>query len=167
MAGYNALTGILGNPDDDFGHGTHVASIALGRGTTNTSRGVASGAGLVDVKVLDSAGRRPLYVIMDGLEAVYDNHVSWNVGVVNMSLGSDTSDDGTGAMDQLVDLAESMGIVVVVAAGNNGPFNSGLGSPAAATRAVTVAASDDRDSQDRADDIIADYKIHKLVHGTT
>ncbi|OLC53750.1 MAG: hypothetical protein AUH92_05330 [Acidobacteria bacterium 13_1_40CM_4_69_4] len=157
VAGYNALTGILGNPDDDFGHGTHVASIALGRGTTNTSRGVASGAGLVDVKVFDSTDRSPDSVIMDGLETVYDNRLTWNVGVVNMSLGSNTSDDGTAAMSQLVDLAESMGIVVVVSAGNNGPLNSGLSSPAAATRAITVAASDDRDTQDRADDIIADY----------
>ena len=53
VAGYDAVTRTFGNPDDEYGHGTHVASIALGRATTNYPyRGVAPGAGLIDIKLV-------------------------------------------------------------------------------------------------------------------
>ncbi len=166
VAGYDAITKTYTDPDDDYGHGTHVASIALGSGTVNTARGVAPGAGLIDVRVFDAAttcGTLGMWKrIVDGLEKTYDNRNKWNVHVINMSFGSCNASgpvytDGLDAFSQLVDLAESMGIVVVVSAGNNGPGNSGLSSPASATRAITVAASETLDTVNRADDNIADF----------
>jgi serine protease AprX len=154
--GYNAITQVLADPDDDNQHGTHVASIALGQTTTTTSRGVAPSARLIDVKVLDAGGNGSWNTVTDGLEKLYDNRTTWGVDVINMSLGGGVG-DGLSALSQLVDLAESMGIVVVISAGNSGPNNPTLPDPAAATRAITVAASSDLDTVDRANDIIAEY----------
>jgi serine protease AprX len=151
VAGYNAITKTVQNPDDVLGHGTHVASIALGQASGAVSRGVAPGAGLIDVKVTDT----PTFLspaLCDALETVYQNRSLWNVGVINMSLTTSSSDTGIEALNQLVDLAESMGIVVVAAAGNYGPANTGIGSPGAATRAITVAAVDTMNTAVRGDD---------------
>ena len=151
------------NPDDDSGHGTLVASIALGRsvqGTTGTfPRGVAPRAGLIDVRVFNSAtdpcGTTGAWDdAVRGLQQVYLNRRAWNVQVVNLSIhqcdnSGPVASDGLDSFSQLVDLAESMGIVVVAAAANDGPNNQGLTAPAAATRAITVAASDDHNSTDR------------------
>ncbi len=164
VAGYDALTKTFVNPDDDVGHGTHVASIALGQATANTDRGVAPSAGLIDVKVADPttiscAAPGQWLNIVDGLEVTFDNRITWSVDIINISmqhcdaLGPVIS-DGKDAFSQMIDLAESMGIVVVAAATNNGPANTGLPTPAAATRAITVAGSNDLNTADRTDDII-------------
>lgn len=159
------------NPDDDHGHGTHVASIALGRPVLTTTgpfpRGVAPDAGLIDVRVLNRTTNDCRSKSWDdtsnGLETIYKNRLDWEVKVVNMSIrqcdeaGKTIVSDGLDAFSQLIDLAEAMGIVMVAAAGNNGPTNVGLSSPAAATRAITVAASDDRNSTDRSQSVIAGF----------
>lgn len=168
VAGYDATTTppTFTDPDDDDGHGTHVASIALGHATTNTSRGVAPGAGLIDVRVFTAAttcATTGMWLrVVDALEVTFDRRNTWNVDVINMSFGQcnasgSVASDGGDAFSQLVDLAESMGIVVVAAAGNAGPTNTFLTSPAAATRAITVAASNDSNTQTRADDTIANF----------
>lgn len=164
VAGYNAITRVFQNPDDDIGHGTHVAAIAMGRTSGGHSRGVAPGAGLIDVRVFgagifcNTPGQWEN--IVNGLETVYDNRAAWNVRVINMSLRQcdafgTVPSNGLDAFSQLVDLAESMGIVTVAAAGNDGPSNNFISTPAAATRAITVAASNDLNTVTRADDQIA------------
>ena len=169
VGAYNAITKAFGfnNEVDDVGHGTHVASIALGQATVNEGEGVAPKAGLIVVKVLDanhiSCNTPGLWTIVtDGLQTLYDQQQSsaWQVNVVNMSLGQCDANgpvisDGTDAFSQLVNLAESMGIVVVASAGNNGPNPVGLSTPAAATRSITVAASQTQNTTTRADETIA------------
>jgi len=139
--GYNAITDQFEDPTDDNGHGTAVASIALGQGAPPNYdyRGVAPGANLVDVKVADSGGRATCSVAMRALSTVYDKRFEWGVDIINMSFGTCYGvSDGLDSFSQLVDLAASMGIVVVTSVGNAGPNNSGLLTPAAATRAITV-----------------------------
>lgn len=157
VAGYNAITQTLVDPDDVRGHGTHVAAIALGRAFAGGSAGVAPGAGLVDVKVLNDMGIGFSTWTFDGVETIYDNRQAWNVGVMNLSLGNKKPSDGTEAICQLINLAETMGICVVCSAGNNGPNNFSLGTPASAARALTVAASEDADTITRGDDSIASF----------
>jgi len=166
VGGYDAMTKKFIDPDDEMGHGTHVASIALGNGSASTSRGVAPGAGLIDIRVFGANAKCNTpgmwAKVTDGLETLYDKRNTWGVDVVNMSFGSCNASgpvlsDGIDAFSQLVDLAESMGIVVVAAAGNNGPSNTGLTSPAAATRAITVAASETANTPTRADTAMAGF----------
>jgi serine protease AprX len=127
---------------DDHGHGTHVASIAVGDGVGGSNaaryRGVAPAAALASAKVLDSSG--------SGADSGVVSGVQWcaardDADVISMSLGSDIVADGNDALSQAVDAAViDRGKVVTVAAGNSGDAPGSIGSPAAARQAVTVGA---------------------------
>jgi serine protease AprX len=70
-------------PYDDYGHGTHVAGIAAGAGVANRSmRGVAPGAALVGVKVLDENGSGSFSSVIAGIEWVIDNKDAYNIRVL-------------------------------------------------------------------------------------
>ena len=155
VASYSSLNGSFADPPDPHGHGTHVASIALGQATASHGRGVAPGAGLIDVRTLDAAGNGTFPQVTDAIQTTYDNRVAWGLDIINLSLGGGPSDDGLAAIPQLLDLAESMGIVVVCAAGNNG--GNSIAVPASATRAITVASFNDMNTVDPADDLISDF----------
>lgn len=154
------------NPDDMSGHGTHVASIALGTGgDSGIWRGVARNARLVDVQVLfrqpDGKFRGSDGEIIAGLQRVLDRRDAWSVDVVNMSLGGCGASDGNDSISRMVDRLADAGIVVVTAAGNCGncdlPGQCRLISyPAAAAKAITVARQDDRDTVTTLDDLLDD-----------
>jgi subtilisin family serine protease len=124
---------------DGFGHGTHVASIAAGTGAASAGQytGVAPGATLLNVKVLDNQGDGQESWIISGIQWAVDH----NASVLNMSFGTDTSSDGTDPMSTTVNWATQQGAVCAVAAGNSGPNMYTVGSPAAAELAITVGAS--------------------------
>jgi len=132
------------NALDDEGHGTHVSCIAAGEGEGNSSyKGVASGAALVGIKVLDSEGGGYMSYVNAGIQWVIDNKDTYGIEVMNMSVGASGSSDGTDSTSQLVNEAVDAGIVVVVSAGNEGPEKYTIGSPSAAAKAITVGAMAD------------------------
>lgn len=124
---------------DHHGHGTHVASIAAGKGP---HPGVAPGAHLIIGKVLDTSGSGEMSWIVDGMEWAAGQHPD----VINMSLGSDRPSDGSDPISQALNsLSEQDDVLFVVAAGNDGPGSSTIGSPAAADLALTVGNVDAND----------------------
>ena len=128
-------------PYDDNGHGTHVAGIVAGQGDGNAAyRGNAHGASLVGVKVLNSAGSGSTTAIINGVNFCVNNKATYGVKIINMSLGSSGSSDGTDSLSQAVNNAFDAGILPVVAAGNSGPAAYTIGSPAAAAKALTVCS---------------------------
>lgn len=128
-------------PYDDNGHGTHVASIVAGTGEGNPLyKGVAPGAALVGIKVLDANGSGTTTGIISGIDWMIQNKATYNIRIGNMSLGSATSSDGTDSLSVAVNNAVNNGIIMVVAAGNSGPATYTIGSPAAAANAITVGA---------------------------
>lgn len=143
VVGARDFTG-SGTTEDHYGHGTHVASIALGSGDASdgTGRGVAPGADLLVGKVLDEFGNGELSSIIDGME--------WAAGegadVVNMSLGeAENYTDGTDPTSVALDtLSARHGTLFVVAAGNAGGYGT-VSTPGAASSALTVGAVDDAD----------------------
>ena len=135
-------------PSDDNGHGTHVASIIAGEGQGNPSlAGVAPGAALVGVKVLDSSGNGSIAGSIAGVNAgiqwVIDNKAAFGIEGLNINLRIVGCSDGTDSTSQLVNQAVAAGIVSVVAAGNEGPTTCILGSPSAAEDAITVGSMAD------------------------
>lgn len=131
-------------PYDDNGHGTHVAATVAGDGEGGPDgRGVAPGAGLVGVKVLDAQGGGNLQDVIAGIEWVVENRAAHGIEVINLSLGASGCADGTDATSQAVERATAAGLVVVVAAGNEGPGTCTVGTPAAAPGALTVGAMSD------------------------
>jgi len=125
-------------PNDGHGHGTHVAGIVAGSGAASGGRyrGVAPEAELCAAKVLRSDGSGMTSTVIAGLEWAAEQ----SVHVVNLSLGNAGSSDGTDALSYACDTIMAKGIVVCVAAGNEGPGNYSIGSPGAARQVITVGA---------------------------
>ncbi|WP_139490549.1 S8 family serine peptidase [Brevibacillus dissolubilis] len=129
---------------DDNGHGTHVSGIIAGTGEANASyKGVAPGAAIVGLKVLDSAGSGTMSNVAAAVDWAVANKDTYGIKVINMSLGTSGSSDGTDATSVAVNNANAAGIAVMVAAGNSGPNRSTIGSPGAASGAITVGAMAD------------------------
>ena len=147
------------NPDDLDGHGTHVASVIMGTGgSTGFYRGVAPDALLVDVKVLSSVGTNFEDQLIRGIEWVIENKEKYNIKIINLSGSSDVEDfDGTSAVSRVANKAVENGLIVVAAAGNEGPDAETISAPAVADKVIAVTAVDDRNTVDRGDDFIADY----------
>jgi serine protease AprX len=133
-------------PYDDQGHGTHVAGTIAGDGDSRADglhRGVAHGAGLVGVKVLDANGSGTMANIAAAIDWVVENKDVYGIEAVNLSLGAAGCSDGTDASSLAVNNAGAAGLVVAVAAGNEGPGTCTIGTPGAASGAVTVGAMAD------------------------
>lgn len=122
-------------PYDDNGHGTHVASIAagLGRGICDY-RGVAFGSALVGVKVLNAQGVGTTSQIISGILWCIANREAFGIRVINLGLSVTPSL----ILRLAVAAAVLSGIVVVCAAGNNGPARGTIGSPGDADPVITV-----------------------------
>jgi len=130
--GYTAISGESNS--DLNGHGTHVAGTIAGN-----AYGIAKLANIVAVKVLNSAGSGTSSGVVAGINWVTNNAPTTRA-VINMSLGGGAAT----ATDTAVNNARSRGITTVVAAGNSNA-NACNYSPARASGAYTVAASDVND----------------------
>ncbi len=125
---------------DHYGHGTHVASTIAGTGAKSGGKykGVAHGARILDVKVLNDSGSGADSGIIAGMQWAAEQ----GVDVANMSLGGyDTP--GVDPLEEAVNtLSTTYGTLFVIAAGNSGPRANTIGSPGTADEALTVGAVD-------------------------
>ena len=121
--------------EDCHGHGTHVSGTIGG-----ATYGVAKGVSLHGVRVLSCAGVGLTSQIIAGIDWVRQNAVK--PAVANMSLGGGLS---TALNDATTNLWNS-GVFVAVAAGNDNA-DACTASPASATGAFTVAASEKTDAK--------------------
>ncbi|MER8232698.1 S8 family serine peptidase [Streptomyces sp. NPDC094049] len=134
------------SPDavDRDGHGTHVASIAVGTGARSGGlyKGVAPGAKVISGKVLDDEGYGNDSAVIAGIEWA----AAEGADVVNLSLGGPDS-PGVDPLEATIDqLSAQKGILFAVAAGNDGRGGSStVGSPGSADAALTVGAVDKDD----------------------
>lgn len=128
--------------DDENGHGTHVAGIIGAKNNTIGVLGVASGASLVALKVLDKDGEGNLSYIIQAL--AYVNTTATAGDVVNMSVGGES---GSSILDQQVQNTSARGIYFAIAAGNENKL-ANLSSPARvnAPNVYTVSAVDSLDN---------------------
>lgn len=124
--------------DDENGHGTHVAGIIGGKNNNFGILGVASGATLVSIRILDKEGKGALSSTIEALSYVSSNAKPGDV--INMSFGEEGISD---ALDRQVKAAAAKGIFIAIAAGNDSKA-ANLFSPARAngTNVFTVSAVD-------------------------
>jgi serine protease AprX len=156
---------------DDYGHGTHVAGLIASSGVESDFEfaGVAPRVRLYGFKVLDKDGRGRTSHVVDAIEFIVRSRTSTAPGapkidVLNLSLGHPIYEPA--ASDPLVRAVEKAvraGIVVVTAAGNLGQSEggdtgyTGITSPGNAPSAITVGASDSRNTQRVGDDRVAAF----------
>jgi serine protease AprX len=150
-------TAPLGDPG---GHGTHVAGLAAGDGTASAGEfeGMAPQANIVDVRVIDGTGSSDISTVLRGLQWVLANRATYNIRVVNLSLGAPPAASYT--LDPLATAAEILtfaGIAVVVAAGNSGPNGGTITSPGYDPYVITVGAVDDNGTVTLGDDSVASF----------
>ena len=134
--------------DDDNGHGTTVAGLAAAKDNHFGVVGVAPGASLYAVKVLDHRGNGTLAEILCGIGWVTAN--SEKVEVANMSLAGSGSDDGKcgreegDALHFAICNSVEEGVTYVVAAGNE-TKNLKSSIPAAYDQVLTATAMTNTD----------------------
>ncbi len=115
--------------------------------------GMAPLAELYSIKVFPQSGAGvPSSVIMQGIDhAIYMRQLydstggaeGYPIDVISMSLGGGTGYDGQDPEDKLVDEATKTGIVVVAAAGNDGPAFNTVSTPGCANTSIAVGAAAD------------------------
>ena len=156
---------------DAYGHGTHVAGIIGGNGATSSGGyvGVAPDVNLINVKVSDDTGNAAVSDVVNGLQWVYNNAVTDNIRVVNLSLNSTVADSyQVDPLDAAVETLWNAGIVVVVSAGNNGTSNAGVVyAPANDPFVLTVGAVNDQGTASTSDDTLASFSSYGTLPVST
>jgi serine protease AprX len=153
-------------PIDAYGHGTHVAGIVAGSGfDSNGARsGIAPGAHLIALRVLDGSGRGRISNVIAALEYVVVHKTEFNIRIANLSIGAGVYESAE--VDPLTVAARravEAGVVVVAAAGNLGRKSDGTARPAGITApgnapwVLTVGASSHMGTIDRSDDVVAAF----------
>jgi serine protease AprX len=168
----NAADTLGGGTDDKYGHGTHIAGIIGGNGKYSTCsncdvkiKGVAPGVTIINFHALDQNGSGTDSSVINAITQAIALKDKYNIRVMNLSLGRSVfesyKDD---PLCQAVEAAWRAGIVVVVAAGNDGRDNSAgtngygtINAPGNDPYVITVGAMNTKGTPDRADDVPASY----------
>ena len=173
------------DPDDGNQHGTACMGMAAATGIDANGEqtdfyGAAPDAALVDVRIGTDAGAGPFenYLLsqefyesaMNGLQWIIDHkddawagaeESEYGIDIISLSWGITSHEaggsDGSDMHSRILDEAMIAGVVVSVAAGNDGPDNDGLSGMGSSDLSVTVGATDDKNTIDREDDTIAGY----------
>lgn len=124
--------------NDDNGHGTHCAGIAAARDNNAGVVGMAPGARLWAVKVLDRSGSGSISNVIKGVD--YVTRYSTSIEVANMSLGGGNS----ATLNNAIANSVARGVVYVVAAGNSN-VDAANSSPANSPNVICVSATVDTD----------------------
>ena len=173
------------DPDDANQHGTACMGMASATGieadgSQSEFYGAAPNATLVDIRIGTDVGAGPFenYLLeqefyesaMNGLQWVIDHHEDawpgvseeyYGIDIISLSWGITSHEnggsDGSDMHSRILDEAMIEGIIVSVAAGNDGPNNDGLSGMGSSDLSVTVGATDDQNTVNREDDTVADY----------
>ena len=173
------------DPDDGNQHGTACIGMSSATGidadgSQSEFYGSAPESSLVDVRIGTDAGAGPFenYILeqefyesaMNGIQWIIDNKdTAWagvdeslhGIDIISLSWGITSHEgggsDGTDMHSMILDVAMEEGVVVSVAAGNDGPDNDGLSGMGSSDLSITVGATDDGNTITRDDDTIASY----------
>jgi subtilisin family serine protease len=173
------------DPDDGNQHGTACIGMSSATGidadgSQSEFYGSAPDSSLVDVRIGTDVGAGPFenYLLeqefyesaMNGLQWIIDNKdTAWagvdeslhGIDIISLSWGITSHEgggsDGTDMHSMILDVAMEEGVVVSVAAGNDGPDNDGLSGMGSSDLSITVGATDDGNTITRDDDTIASY----------
>jgi serine protease AprX len=155
---------------DAYGHGTHIAGLIGGNGANSTGplysqnfKGIAPKVNIVNLRVLDAKGSATDSSVIAAIGQAINLKSKYNIRVINLSLGRGVFESyRQDPLCRAVEQAWRNGIVVVVAAGNNGRYlptsgYSTVTSPGNDPYVLTVGAMKPMGTPERTDDLIASY----------
>lgn len=134
---------------DTFGHGTHMAGLIAGDGTSSAGQwvGTAPGANLISLKAASWNGATDTSSVITAIRWAVTNKSRYNIRVINLSFGTDARQTyRSDPLDRAVERAWEAGVVVVVSAGNLGPLAGSISKPGDDPRILTVGSFDDENS---------------------
>ncbi|WP_071189916.1 S8 family peptidase [Trichormus sp. NMC-1] len=120
---------------DDNSHGTHVSGTIAGENNGIGVTGIAYNSKIMPVKVLDKNGSGSYSNIANGIYYAVNN----GANVINLSLGGNSSND---ILKSAIEYASSKGVIVVMAAGNNGDSTPSYPARYAYNSGIAVGAVD-------------------------
>ncbi len=137
--------GDVNNATDGHGHGTNVGGIIVANANHT---GIAPGANIIPLKVLSNTGSGQFTWTENALQWVLDNHDTYNITVVNLSLGSANNfltmpDEGGLTIRAKIQALRAAKVAVVIAAGNGfygASSLQGMAYPAIVPECVSVGA---------------------------
>ena len=141
---------------DSYGHGTFVAGLIAGSGAGSSGmvKGVAPDSYIFSVKIAGRDGSTDIFRLLAALEFVALHKDAFGIRVLNLSLGSDSTQSyRVDPLNFAVQRVWNSGIVVVAAAGNSGK----IVKPADDPLVITVGAADDKTTLGRTDDAVASF----------
>jgi subtilisin family serine protease len=142
VSGVNFTSGNRNNFSDGNGHGTHVSGTAAARDNGIGVVGVAPGARLHAVKVLNNAGTGTLSGLIAGIDWVTSR--ASIIEVANMSLGFSEDPTQPSAVHDAIRRSAALGVVYVAAAGNSNADTASF-APASYEEVIAVSAVADSD----------------------
>jgi serine protease AprX len=149
------------NCNDNYGHGTFVAGVVAGDGTTGGSdeySGVAPEAKVLAIKVTGRSGATDVSNVLAAIQWVVSFKSTYDIKVLNLSMSTDSVQSyRTDPFNYAVERAWDAGIVVVVSASNRGPATTSISKPGDDPLVVTVGATDDRGTFGVGNDEIPDF----------
>lgn len=133
-------------PYDDSGHGTHVCGIASGTGFASEGeyRGIAPGSNLVVGKILDRNGDGIMEDMVEAILWVLAIREQYNIRILNISVGVGKMLNNLKEerLKEKLESAWEKGLLVVCAAGNNGPAKNSLSEIGKSSTLITVGCHD-------------------------
>ncbi len=138
-------------PYDDNGHGTHIGGIIGGDGgaSQGTYMGIAPRCHFIIIKILDRKGNGNTEHVVQAVDWLVRHRQAYRIRIVNISIGMVLQAESHERIRllQAVDYAWDSGMVVVAAAGNNGPRGSSITVPGVSRKVITVGCFDDNREQ--------------------
>jgi serine protease AprX len=164
----NLVFGNYASPNDEYVHGTHVAGIIAGNGVASSGKykGIAPGVNLINIRVSNDIGLTYTSDLIDALQWIYNNKDLYNIRVVNISINSTAPESyQVSPLDAAVEVLWFNGVVVVVAAGNNGTATgpSTVYPPANDPFVITVGALEDYGTLNTNDDLVGDFSAYNTT----
>jgi serine protease AprX len=149
-----------GDGIDRFGHGTFIGGLIAGSGAGSLGqvKGVAPDANIISLKIAGRDGSADVTHVLAALQWAVSFRDVYNIRVINLSLGTDSTQDyRVDPLNQAVERAWQAGIVVIVSASNHGPAAGTISKPADDPFVITVGAVNDHTTTKLTDDTVANF----------
>ena len=136
---------------DDNGHGTHIAGIIGGDGSLSNGKytGLAPRCHFIILKILDYRGNGNTEHVVRAIDWLVENRRNYRIRIVNISIGMVLHAESRERIRllQAVEYAWDNDLVVVAAAGNNGPGENSITVPGICRKIITAGCFDDTREQ--------------------